>query len=830
MIEEPGILAILDVIPEPVVFICSDATDYFLAYPNCRFSGSYGCFFVKEEPGQSGNARLNAALKKHFENCCHEMVRIKTPTRDIQINTNPLNPDAGENVSFHISLLNLTRSGHGWFWLKPLGKFANPDKDEHLQSSERFHAAQRIAGIGLWEYDFTTGDIYWSSEIYKMWEVAPESDPYTLEEFLRKIHPDDRPVFEQYMKSVADGSYSKSLEYRMITPSLKTVYMRQELQLYRNRDNEPILLRGVVMDITVHKLANKELTALNRRYHSLISNVPGITYRCLPDEQWTMLFISQEVERMTGYSPDKFTNGEISFASIIFEEDTEADLAFIESELDRKGAFLVDYRIRCADGRTLWVEDRGLGIYHDNGELAYIDGVILDVTEKRYFNEKYRSVFNKSNNCMLVLGADGEIKEYNTSAKRLLETVRRAACLDDLVFIKDNRDAEAIPLFQWLNDNMPAPGIIYEFQRKNASSFFGEIEFLKNIDPETNLLAITDVTFRKAQEEILMNSERRFKALIQEGGDVVFILNRSGRLSFASDNVEKVLDVSPGEITGTSIYRYLHKDDHLQFEERLQSLSDHQKIHLPPYRIMRPEGKWVWFSSILTNLESEPSVNGIIVNSMNITDQVEYAEKLLNANERFVQVLRTSNEAICDWDIVHDKVFWGQGFQEIFGFDLSRYNNNLWSDNIHPDDKEYVLKKIDQALSDPLAEKFFASYRFIRADGSIALIEHRATFTRDESGKAIRGIGAFRDVTELKESLLKLKLRNEQLEKITWIQSHLVRAPLAKIMCLVDLLALQDKTTGISDSEIIDGIIDASLELDQIIRKIIKQSELLKEL
>ena len=116
------------------------------------------------------------------------------------------------------------------------------------------------------------------------------------------------------------------------------------------------------------------------KFRSLVGNLPGISYRCLPDKQWTMLYISDTVEEFTGYPASEFMRqGGITFNDVVHPDDRDRIGLHI---LDSDKIFEVEYRIIHRDGRIFWVWENGSLITNDVGEVVWLDGVILDISQR----------------------------------------------------------------------------------------------------------------------------------------------------------------------------------------------------------------------------------------------------------------------------------------------------------------------------------------------------------------------------------------------------------------------------------------------------------------
>jgi PAS domain S-box-containing protein len=119
------------------------------------------------------------------------------------------------------------------------------------------------------------------------------------------------------------------------------------------------------------------------------------------------------------------------------------------------------------------------------------------------------------------------------------------------------------------------------------------------------------------------------------------------------------------------------------------------------------------------------------------------------AEERFRLLARATNDAVWDWNIASDVLWWSEGFETLFGFAREELESgvNSWLSRIHPEDMERVLASVHRLLAAGEAQ-WSDTYRFRRKDGSFAWVYDRGYAIRDEHGKAMRMIGGMSDITE----------------------------------------------------------------------------------
>lgn len=120
-----------------------------------------------------------------------------------------------------------------------------------------------------------------------------------------------------------------------------------------------------------------------RAMSTLVSNLPGIVYRCLNDREWTMEFISQSCESVTGYAPEAFICKKITYHQVIHPEDREMVWHNIQAALQEHRTHQVSYRLITKDGSLKWVWEQGQGIFDAAGKLVALEGLINDITEQK---------------------------------------------------------------------------------------------------------------------------------------------------------------------------------------------------------------------------------------------------------------------------------------------------------------------------------------------------------------------------------------------------------------------------------------------------------------
>jgi PAS domain S-box-containing protein len=205
------------------------------------------------------------------------------------------------------------------------------------------------------------------------------------------IHPDDRERCERLTREGVNHRMPFVLEYRVLHREGSTRWVSERAQPVYDDDGQPLYLDGVVFDITERKAAEAALAEshleLRRReaeFRSLLSNIPGTVYRCLNDSEWTPIFLSGDVEAVSGYTAAEFfAKTAPSFPKLVHADDLDAVEEAVTTALAHRTPFEIEYRITDRSGVVRWVQERGRGIYSDDGRLVHLDGCMFDITERK---------------------------------------------------------------------------------------------------------------------------------------------------------------------------------------------------------------------------------------------------------------------------------------------------------------------------------------------------------------------------------------------------------------------------------------------------------------
>jgi len=183
-------------------------------------------------------------------------------------------------------------------------------------------------------------------------------------------------------------------------------------------------IRSSIRDISERMDAEASLSDSELRHRTLVENIPGVSYRCLNDADYTMIFISSGIYDLSGYpSSDFIENSVRSFADIIFPDDIDLVSEAVAIGVKNNSSYSVKYRIVRSDGLLCHVLEKGQATYNQDGSVNTLEGVIIDITKQEvsenklaYQQHEQALILNTMVDAVISIDKKGDILSINNSA------------------------------------------------------------------------------------------------------------------------------------------------------------------------------------------------------------------------------------------------------------------------------------------------------------------------------------------------------------------------------------------------------------------------------
>lgn len=194
----------------------------------------------------------------------------------------------------------------------------------------------------------------------------------------------------------------------------------------------------------------------------------------------------------------------------------------------------------------------------------------------------------------------------------------------------------------------------YRFERADGTSAYvldkGYLLY-KNGKPVRMIGSMQDITERKLAELQVQNSEKRFRSLVQNGSDMIKILDENAVFTFSSPSVEQVLGYTAEQIIGKSVMDFVHPDEIKQIRQHFELIKKSDYHEIQYFRFKNATGEWRWLETKLTNLLNDPAVKGIVSNSRDVTEKKKAEEAIKESEERYRNLFFNNPMSIYIWDI-----------------------------------------------------------------------------------------------------------------------------------------------------------------------------------
>jgi PAS domain S-box-containing protein len=315
---------------------------------------------------------------------------------------------------------------------------------------ELFAYSQRLAGVGGWEYDCRTDELYWTDEVRRIHGVDDEFTP-TVEAALSFYHPEDRPRMEAAIDRAVEDGEPYDVELRLRTADGDLRWVRAQGRPAREGD-ETVRLRGTFQDITERKEREQQLQLRTR---AMDEAGVGISIADATEPDTPLVYVNEAFTDMTGYDRATAIGANCRFLQGPGTDEAAVDVvrAAIEHE-ETRTTELLNYR---ADGTPFWNELTVTPVADAAGETTHFIGIQRDVTSRKR-RERLIGVLNRllrhnlRNDMTVVAGlgqtiaetADGETAAH---AEAVVETAH------DLVAVSEKAQVVEAAL----RDD-PAPG------------------------------------------------------------------------------------------------------------------------------------------------------------------------------------------------------------------------------------------------------------------------------------------------------------------------------------------------------------------------------------
>jgi len=508
---------------------------------------------------------------------------------------------------------------------------------------------------------------------------------------------------------------------------------------------------SIQRDITQQKLAKKALEE-NQKLLSMASRIGRLGAWAIDipsyEHRW-----SDECRKIHGARADYRYSIEELIAFYVGESRERIRDEFSRCSSSGQG-FDGEYVIRRETGEEVWVRVTGEAVRNEHGEVVRVQGTMQDFDSWKRAEAsiaaseaRFRALAESMPNIVWTANPAGVIDYVSSEFYRYTGIPEEGGTEEQWssAFHSDHW-SDLVELWQKCIENqsefeidVPVKRVedgVYRWFRVQAKPIFdAQGELTKWFGAATD---IDDTRQLIAQSDRLAS---RLNEILETISDAYFVLDRSWNFTYLNRQAEVLLRRDRDSLIGKNVWEEFAPAKELRFFELYEkTMADGESVAFeefyPPLN--------TWF-----DLRAYPSQEGIVVYFRDITEKRAAAEEIRVNEERFRLLARASNDALYDWDIREDFIWWSPAITDLFGYTGTEVGASVkgWADRIHPGDQERVLAGMENAINSKRL-KWEADYRYFRKDGTLAYVHDRAYVLRDDQGIAIRLIGGMTDISD----------------------------------------------------------------------------------
>jgi len=612
----------------------------------------------------------------------------------------------------------------------------------------------------------------------------------------------------------------------------RQMFLHSSVSFVTNKNGVRIGLAGVHRDITDKRKSEMALRISEERYRSVVDALgEGIV---LQDQSGRIVTTNASAEKILGLTADQLHGvGSINMSTSTIHEDGtpfpgEQHPGMITQQTGKSLQNII-MGVNKPDGTLTWISINTEPLYYSDQRVSP-DAVVvsfIDITQKKTAeielqrNEQQLHEYSDRINSILDSITDGfiavdnemnvflwnKVFEINTGIRTIEAMGKKVTDVfpdlmgsiydQFLIALDENRtivqEYNSTKYNMWFETTAypSSQGLFIYFRdiskRKRQESLLAlEKEVLElNAKPQASLKSTTDFLLEGLEK--IFPGIRCSVLSLQEDGVTIETLSAPNIPKAYSDDINgKKIGPNMGSC-GTAMYlkqniiiediathklSECYKDIALQYDMRacwsFPILSSQNKV-LASFAVYHTKIKEPTSEELLV---FERAINILRI----IIENKQSEEKIKVSNERYLLATMATNDAIWDWDVATNNMYWGEGFHGLFGYKAGYFSNDLgmWENGIHPLDKVRVIESIQNFVESSSQRVWQEEYRFKKADGKYVLVADRGFLIYNQQGRVNRMVGSMQDITEKRE--MERKLLTQELNRQKLIAQAVVEA------------------------------------------------------
>ncbi|MBI1938996.1 MAG: PAS domain S-box protein [Ignavibacteriales bacterium] len=522
---------------------------------------------------------------------------------------------------------------------------------------------------------------------------------------INAIHPEDKQKFCDKIRESARRLKEYRIEFRFITASGEVRWAKEAANPHRLPNGDTIW-NGVVLDITDRKNAEEAVRISKQDYETLVDTIDGIVWEA-DARTFEFTFVSKQAEKILGYPVQSWIDNPVFWKNHIHPDDRVWVVKFCVDATCKKTPHQFEYRMIAADGRIVWLRDI-VSIILENNEPVLLRGIMVDITERKNAELEIISskiflenVLNTTPSAVFTVDLNRTITSWNATAERITgykyEDVVGKKC--DLFASSMCKDECRL-----FDDKVEKPGVYAECDFR--TKYGNKITTLKNFDLLCNqegkitggIESFINITERKRSEQVLHQSEERYRKLVEMSPDPI-VIHHEGIILFANPAAKKVLaayDIN--QIIGKPVLTFVHPDYREVVKERVKNMMEGESANLIEEKFIRLDGAVIDVEVAASPFMYDDKLS-VQVFFKDITERKRVEEELKLSEKKYRNLVENTTVGVYKTNIKGDIIYVNSAFAKMLQFDSpdDMIKHGIWRRYISPEDRELLLDKLNES-------------------------------------------------------------------------------------------------------------------------------------
>lgn len=438
--------------------------------------------------------------------------------------------------------------------------------------------------------------------------------------------------FEEEQRILQGGPPMMNAERLSVTKEFGQIWLSMTKVRLTSVSGQNLGLLCVYHDITERKLAEQALAEHHHLLQSVIDHLPDFVY--VKDLQGNYILDNISHARSVGKTPAEMVGrGDSDFFPVEMAEGFLRDDIYV----CETGRPLLNHEERSlnVDGQPVWMITNKVPFRDSAGKIIGLIGQTYDITERklaelilkreRDFSD---AVFNSMSALMVVFDTEGRIVRFNHTCEQLTgyKSAEVLGRLFHQLFAPPDEQELRITAFNTLIAEAQPRRYINYWQMRDGSQRLIELQHSHLLDENGKIMYLIssgiDVTERELTQQKLLEQEQRFRSLIEHSADIVTVVDPQGMTIYNSPALTKVLGYDLEAKIGVLALDWVHPEDLERATTMLGDiLNNPAQIYRGEFRLQHQNTEYRWFEVKVSNLLSEPGVNGVVINYHDITER-----------------------------------------------------------------------------------------------------------------------------------------------------------------------------------------------------------------